>query len=264
MNIIPVVFLGVSGLAVGSFVNLAVDRLPAGQSLAKPRSHCPVCQEPVSSLDLVPVFNYLWLRGHCRYCRAPIPPRSPVIELIGGLLFAYVGYRWGYTLDAALAAFAVIVLMLTFFIDLERQIILDKVTFPALAIVLVAAPFGPAGEGASLLWSYVQALAGVGVGFGALLAIYLVSWRLNGQPGIGEGDVKFGALMGAILGWRLAIVALPVGFILGGVFAFGLILFWGKGRRDVMPYGTFLNIGTLITYFFGIPIRDWYLRLLGV
>jgi len=264
VNTIPAVFFGVSGLAVGSFVNLAVDRLPAGQSLVRPRSHCPVCQEPVSSLDLVPVLNYLWLRGRCRYCRAPIPSRSPVIELIGGLLFAYVGYRWGYTLDAALAAFAVTVLMLTFFIDLERQLILDKVTLPALAIVLAAAPYGPASLGTSAAWGYVQALAGIGVGFGALLAIYLVSWRLLGQPGMGEGDVKFGALMGAMLGWRLTLVALPVAFIMGGVFAVGLILFRGKGRRDVMPYGTFLSLGTLITYFFGIPIRDWYLRLLGV
>lgn len=263
MNTIPAIFLGLGGLFVGSFVNLAVDRLPTGQSLARPRSHCPICKEPISSLDLVPVLNYLWLRGRCRYCRAPIPARSPVIELFVGLVFAGIGYQHGYTAPAFVAAFAVAVLVLTFFIDLERLLILDKVTFPAAAIVLAAAPYSPAGDGAGVGWAYVQSLAGIGVGFGALLAIYLASWRLIGQPGIGEGDVKFGVLLGALVGWRLALVALPVAFILGGLFAIGLIVFRGKGRRDVMPYGTFLSLGTGITLFFGPAVRDWYLGFFG-
>jgi leader peptidase (prepilin peptidase)/N-methyltransferase len=256
-NLLTVIYWAVAGAAIGSFVNLAVDRLPRGQSILKPRSHCPKCGNPVALYDLVPVLNWLWLRGRCRYCRNPIPVRSPLVELLGAALMALVGWQFGTAPQAFVAAFVVTVCMVTVFIDLERHLILDVITAPALVIVLAVAPWTPGGEGATWWWAYVQALAGIGVGLGALLVIYVLS-----RGGFGEGDVKFGAFMGAALAWKMVAVALPVAFFAGGAVGLVLLALRLRGRKSLIPFGPFLAGAMVITLFAGDVLREWYFNLL--
>ncbi|MFQ5861183.1 MAG: prepilin peptidase [Dehalococcoidia bacterium] len=259
-----VVLLGLVGLAVGSFLNVVIDRLPHDQSLLHPPSHCPHCQHPLSVLDLVPVLSYLWLRGRCRYCGTPIPWRLPLVEALTGLLFAYTGSVWGASLLTLVSLLYLSTLVVIFFTDLEEGLILNKVVYPATALALVLAPWGPAGEGFGL-WQELgrwqglaQALAGSALGFLLMLVIYLAA-----RGGLGFGDVKLGGLLGMALGLSRVSVALPVSFISGGLVAGALLLLRIKGRREAIPFGPFLVGGAIVTLFWGPEIYEWYRGLFG-
>ncbi|MBI2936276.1 MAG: prepilin peptidase, partial [Chloroflexi bacterium] len=253
MTPLVAVFLGLAGLAVGSFLNLCADRLPLGQSILGPRSHCPSCQRPIAALDLVPVLNYLWLRGRCRYCKARIPRRLPIVELATGGLFAYIGLRYGLTPQAATAALFVSILIVVFVIDLEQGLILNRLVYPSALVAFGLAPVGLDGSSQGLGWAYLDVLAGGGLAFVVLLVIYLAS-----RGGLGPGDVKLGALLGLMLGLRSTMVALPIAFIAGGLVALALLALKRRGLRGTMPFGPFLSGATILVLFAGTPIREWY------
>ena len=248
-----IILIGLLGLAVGSFFNVCIDRLPRSLSIVALPSHCERCQHRLTPLDLVPVLSYLWLRGRCRYCKAPIPRRILLVEAVTGLLFAYVAFRYEVTLETVVVLGFVGILIVVFFIDLEHSLILNRVMYPAVAAALLVAPVGPLGQGQDAPHAYLDAILGVTIGGGVLYVIFLAA-----RGGFGGGDVKLGGFVGAILGIPQIVVALPLSFIAGGLFALSLLVLKVRGRTDAIPFGPFLVGSALVSLFWGQAIFDWY------
>ena len=268
MEGIWIVLFALLGMAVGSFLNVCIDRLPGNESLFSPASHCASCHQRLAVKDLVPVFSYLWLRGRCRYCQASLPRRLLWVELGTGALFAFL--YWHYGLTAALAVVAVycclfIVLM---GIDLEHGIIPNKIVYPGIIITLIISICLPPSEvvypdGAVVLLlrnlpqlGIVQAAIGGGIGCLLFLLIVVIS-----RGGMGWGDVKMAALIGIVTGY-LVFIALLLAVILGGVVAAFLLSLKIKKRKERIPFAPFLSLATIATLLFGGNIINWYLGLL--
>ncbi|MCZ6614606.1 MAG: prepilin peptidase [Chloroflexi bacterium] len=253
-----IILIGLLGLAVGSFLNVCIDRLPKGLSIVALPSHCERCQHRLKPLDLVPVLSYLWLRGRCRYCKVAIPWRIPLGEAVTGLLFAYVAFRYEVTLETVVVLGFVGVLIVVFFIDLEHSLILDRVMYPAVAAALLVVPVGPLGQGQDALHAYIDAFLGIAIGGGTLAMIYFGALRMLGQDAFGWGDVKLGVFLGAILGVTQTLVALPLSFISGGLLGLTLLILKVRGRKDAIPFGPFLAVAGLVSLFWGQTIFNWY------
>ena len=213
-----VLYMALTGLAVGSFLNLAIDRLPLNRSIVSPPSYCEHCQRRIPPLDLVPLFSYLWLRGRCRFCRSSIPWRAPVVESGTGILFGLAAYLTGPTLITLVTLVFISVFIVIIFIDLEHQLILNKVVLPGAVVAFLIFPFGPAGEGMGLGEALARSIGGGSLGFIAILVIYLLS-----RGGMGERDVKLAALVGLTNGFPQIVITLLLSFISGGVVAILLL-----------------------------------------
>ena len=251
-----IVPMGIVGLAVGSFLNVCIDRLPTGRSIVAVSSHCESCGHSLAPVDLIPVLSFLWLRGRCLSCRGRIPWRLPLVEMATGALFAFVSFRHGPTAEALVLLAFLSVLVVVFMVDLQRSLILNKVIYPSAAVALLAVPWGPIGQGATIQAAYLEALKGFLLGGGVLLVVYLLA-----RGGFGAGDVKLGALLGLIMGFIPLFVALQLSFIVGGVVAFALLILRLRRRRDVIPFGPFLAGAGMLSLFWGQTIFDWYQRL---
>ena len=236
------------GLAIGSFLNLCIDRLPQRASIISPPSHCASCGHPLSALDLIPVLSYLLLRGRCRYCGASIPWRLPLVEMATGLLFAFLWHRYGPSSQWILATIYTCILIIVFFTDLEHRLVLNQVIYPAIALALLAAPFTPSHSARALL------LGGL-IGFALLFLIALIR-----PAGMGMGDVKLAAFIGLIVGFPSILIALFLSFVAGGLVAGWLLLSGVKGRKDPVPFAPFLVAGGMVAMLYGEEIMDWYLR----
>jgi leader peptidase (prepilin peptidase)/N-methyltransferase len=262
VTVLLAVIFTLLGLAVGSFLNVCIDRLPARRSLAYPPSRCDSCQHPLSPLDNVPLLSYLWLRGRCRYCGARIPRRVPLVEALTGVLFFLAFWRFGLTASFAFTAFWCCVFLVIAFIDWEHKLILNRVTYPAVMaalLVLAAASLFPgAGLLANLeLTPWPPILSGIiagAIGLVFFLIVFIVNPR-----GMGMGDVKLAGLIGLAVGFPLGLVALFIGIFIGGLAAVALLVLRMKGRKDVVPYGTFLAVGPIVTLLWGTSILHWYL-----
>ena len=264
MEIVLTVVFTLLGVAVGSFLNVCIDRLPTGRSLVYPPSQCDACQHRLSPPDLIPVFSYLWLRGRCRYCGARIPRRILWVELGSGVLFFLAFWRFGLSAEFAITAFWCCVFLVIMFIDWEHKLILNKVTYPAAVvalIILAVDSFLPRrGLLTNLIFlpepSILSGVIGGAIGFVFFLIVLLINPR-----GMGMGDVKLACLIGLVTGFPLAIVALLIGIFIGGLVAVVLLSLRIKGRKDVIPYGTFLAIGPIVTLLWGGDILNRYLGL---
>ena len=244
-----VLLLGLVGLVVGSFLNVVIDRLPRGESLVFPSSRCEACGRGLSTRDLLPVLSYVMLRGKCRSCGVPISWRLPMVELLTGGLFAFLGWKLGPGLALFSSLVYVAIFVPIFFIDLREGIIPDVIVFPGMALALGLALL----EGRA-----IPALVGGGVGFVLLLAIYLLA-----RGGMGLGDVKLAGLLGLINGWPLLLVALLLAFVSGGLLASVFLALRLKGRKAPLPFGPFLVGGSFVALLWGQGLLDLYLRLLG-
>ena len=267
MEILLTIIFTLLGVAIGSFLNVGIDRLPAGRSLVYPPSQCDACQHRLSPKDLIPVFSYLWLRGHCRYCGARIPRRVPLVEILSGIFF-FLAFWW-FVLNpesADYAAFGITafwgcVFLVIMFIDWEHKLILNKVTYPAAVaalIILAVDSFLPEPvllRNLILLPepSILSGVIGGGLGFAFFFIVFLINPR-----GMGAGDVKLAGLIGLVTGFPLVIVALFIGIFTGGIAAVMLLLLRMKGRKDILPYGTFLALGPMVTLLWGKEILSWY------
>jgi leader peptidase (prepilin peptidase)/N-methyltransferase len=296
MTIALIIIFGLLGLAIGSFLNVCIDRLPARKSLAFPPSHCDACGHPLSIRDLFPVVSYLWLRGRCRYCGAHIPIRVPLVEIGTGVLLAILFWKHGLTLEFPVTAFYSLVLLVLAVIDLEHKLILNVITYPVSAVALIVGYYGPTWQlimfGAyacvllvlglikpndSLAISFIvycgiaiavvmnvfmqgngdfNVFVGGAIGFVILLIPALVS-----RSGMGWGDVKMAGMIGLMTGFPRVLVAILGGIILGGLTATALIIMRKKGRKDMIPFGPFLSLATLVTFLYGNQIISWYLNL---
>jgi leader peptidase (prepilin peptidase)/N-methyltransferase len=238
----------VPGLAVGSFLNVVTSRLPAGRSIVRPRSACPSCEAPIAARDNIPVLSYVLLRGRCRSCGAPISWKYPVVELLTASLIAACALVYGFTFEAAIAAFFCTVLVAVSVTDIERFVIPNRIVVPAAAVVLVAQTINePSPE-----WFVA--------GFGAALFLFIAA--LVYPAGMGMGDVKLALLLGFMLG-RTVPVALMVGTIAALVPSIVLIARHGSAARKMrIPFGPFLAFGGIVALFFGDAIVDAYLGML--
>jgi len=259
------------GLFTGSFLNVCIDRLPRGQSIVSPPSHCAACNHKLGIPDLVPLFSYLWLRGRCRYCQARIPLRLPIVEGITGLLFAFLYWNFGLGLELGIFLIYACLLIIIFVIDLEHYLVLDKVVYPAMVLALAFSFFWPGIKevsvlGGSAISQAVSSLAGEAVAqatislAGGLLGLVVMSIPIIiYPPGMGWGDVKLAALVGLMTGYPLVIVALLVSWISGGLIAAILLTLKIKGRKDPIPSATFLAASAMVTLLWGQAIWRWYL-----
>ena len=257
MEVVLIVVFALLGTAIGSFLNVCIDRLPIGKSLLYPPSHCDACQHPLSPIDLIPVFSYLWLRRRCRYCQSPIPRRLFWVEVGSGFLFAFVYWHYGLSVEFAVTAFYGSLFIVLGVIDLKHKLILNKIVYPAAVVSLIISIFLPQSEIFFLPWpASFNGIIGGAIGF-VFLLIPLLAYR----EGMGWGDVKMAALIGLITGFPLVLVALLMGVILGGLVAGILLLLKIKKRKEAIPFGPFLSLATIATLLWGSDILNWYLGL---
>lgn len=248
---IALIFCILFGLCVGSFLNVVIARLPAGRSIAHPGSACPQCATPIRWYDNLPVLSYFMLNGRCRACRATISWRYPFVELTCGALFAvaYLRFSSGIQLVGALVLLSALVAITG--IDADHQIIPDALSIPGIALGLLVS-LVPGGIG----WK--DSVLGVVLGGGVFIVIIVSSALVLGQPGMGVGDVKLGAMLGAFLGWKLVLLSILLSVLIGGPLAATLLATGRKGRKDPLPFGPFLAVGGAISLFWGDAVLAWY------
>jgi leader peptidase (prepilin peptidase)/N-methyltransferase len=257
MNIQIAVYFTVVGLAIGSFLNVCIDRLPSGKSLVTPPSHCDACGRRLGLLDLIPVMSYLILRGRCRYCHARITFRVFLVEFLCGACFLLAFWRYGLTAQFGVAAFWCCIFLVIIFIDWEHQLILNKITYPMAVIAIIILAIHTYVPGANLLPPQSTLINGL-VSGAVLLAFFMLIILI--RPGaMGMGDAKLVALIGLVSGFPLVVFSMVIGVVIGGIVAVILLSTKKKGRKDVIPYGTFLGIGPIIALIFATNILSWYL-----
>lgn len=238
------------GLVVGSFLNVVIHRVPRKESVVWPASHCPCCGEGIRVRDNVPVMSYLALRGRCRDCGVQISARYPAVELATGLLFGAAAYRFGPEPELAHALVFVCALVALAGTDLEHQLLPNAIVLPALALGLILSiVVDPEGW-----WTYPVAALAVG---GSLLALALVY-----PGGMGMGDVKMGAMLGAFLGGYAALAVFAGA--LAGALTWGALTLTGRaGRGTRLPFGAFMALGGLAAVFWAESVWGGYVRLIG-
>jgi leader peptidase (prepilin peptidase) / N-methyltransferase len=236
----------VFGLALGSFLNVVIARLPERRSLWAPRSACPGCGALIVWYDNIPVVSFALLRGRCRACAAPIPWRYPIVEAVTAALFALAWLEFGPTLEFVVAAALLAALVAITAIDLRHQIIPDAITLPGILAGITA-------NVATRHLSWADVALGIVVGGGVFFVIIVAS-----RGGMGAGDMKLGAMLGAFLGWKIALFALMVAVVVGGVSAVALMALGARNRKDAIPFGPFLALGGAAALFWGEGVVQWY------
>jgi leader peptidase (prepilin peptidase)/N-methyltransferase len=244
------VLVGILGLCVGSFLNVCIYRLPRGESLVSPPSRCPSCERPLRWFDNVPVVSWVVLRGRCGQCGAPISAQYPVIELVTAVVWVTIAMLTpgGWLLASRLVLGSALIAL--FMIDLEHQLLPNAITLPGIVIGFafswLAAP-GP-----------VDSLIGIVVGGGVLYAIAAGYRLVRKEEGMGMGDVKMLAMVGAFLGWRAVLLTLVLSSFAGAVIGVAIIA-WHRGDlRYALPFGTFLAIAALLAMLVGEQMLAWY------
>jgi leader peptidase (prepilin peptidase)/N-methyltransferase len=237
------------GLAVGSFLNVCIHRLPLRESLAWPASRCPHCRASLSPYDNIPVLSYLLLGGRCRTCGAPISMQYPLVEIVTAIVFlsAYLLFDPPLLYQRIFFACAMIVL---FVIDLEHRILPDVITLPGIVIGFVCSVFMPPG--------WVDSLIGLVLGGGSLWLMGELYFRLRHEEGMGFGDVKMLAMIGAFLGWKLMLLTLVLSSFVGSLIGLGMIALKRGDMKYALPFGTFLAIGAIVSSVVGDRIVNWY------
>ena len=290
------------GLAFGSFLNVCIYRLPLGLSVVTPRSACPKCKQGIALYDNLPILSWLILRGRCRHCKAGISPRYLVIELLTGALFLACYWYFGWTLSLLKYCTFSFLLLGLIFTDAETKLLPDKLTLTGLALGLIFSLTVPvndlaaqflsgsvnlpiSGDVSDRLWSLLDSLLGAGLGASFIYGAAIMYLRWRGTEGMGLGDVKLMAMVGAFLGMKLTVLTIFAGSLAGSFFGLGTVLIvWIKRthrfmkrlasvqaarrrgwqsaqvvyRNYQMPFGVFLGSMALLACFFGDRLLDWY------
>jgi len=270
------VVAGIVGLCVGSFLNVVIHRLPkmldrgwraqcaelAGEAppelppynLIRPRSQCPACGHPISVVENIPVFSFIALRGRCSACKAPISPRYVLVELLTGALTVAAALRFQALLTVLAACVLLWTLVALTFIDFETQLLPDDITLPLLWAGLIANAAGVM-PGVTLRSAVIGAVAGY-------LFLWTVYWAfklIRGKEGMGYGDFKLLAALGAWLGWQMLPLIVLMSSLVGAAIGISLVVFKGRDHRVPLAFGPFLAIAGAIALFFGRPLMALYL-----
>ena len=241
---------GILGLCIGSFLNVVIYRLPLKQSIVSPPSRCRNCDYLLQWYDNIPILSWLWLRGKCRKCGTGVSIQYPIVELITGALFVLV--IWLTPIGPLLFSRLILVgiLIALFGIDLEHQILPNVITLPGIVIGFLFSLVAPPGWRDAL----IGILLGGGILYGIAWGYYL--WRR--EEGMGMGDVKMLAMIGAFLGWKAVIVTLILSSFSGAIVGLGMMAVQKGDMKYALPFGTFLAIGAVIAMFAGEPLVAWY------
>jgi len=253
-----VLLFAILGLAIGSFLNVCMDRLPRGESILRPPSCCEHCRHPLRPGDLIPLYSYLRLRGRCRYCGAAISRRSLWVELATGVIFAFLAWRYGLSPELGITAFYACVFIIVFVVDLEHGLILNAVVYPAIVVSLLLALLPPAWFEPWLAFWTVPSIANAAIAGGGAFAFFLLLAVVS-RGGMGWGDVKLAGLIGVATGIPLVFVSLVIGALAGGVVAIVLLAARRKKRRETIPFGPFLAAGAMLTMLWGNEILALYI-----
>jgi leader peptidase (prepilin peptidase)/N-methyltransferase len=243
------------GMCIGSFLNVCIYRLPAGKSIVRPASACPACGTAIRWYDNIPLISYLILRGRCRGCSTRISVRYPIIELLCGLFAMACGMQFGFGLPALIYFILIAMLLVITFIDIDHRIIPDSISLPGIPLGFLFSFFLP-----QLKWS--DSLIGIVAGGGSLLAVAWGYQLMTGKDGMGGGDIKLLAMIGAFLGWKGVLFTILASSLIGTVVGISLMLVSGKGLKMAVPFGPFLAIGAVIYLFWGPWLVEWYFHLL--
>ena len=273
----PAIFIALSsilGLLIGSFLNVAIYRMPKMMerewhknclelqgkeapaqtklSLAKPRSACPKCQHQITALENIPIISYLLLGGKCKSCKTKISMRYPLVELLTGALLGFIAYQFGYTYITLFAWLFTLALITLTFIDFDTQLLPDDITLPLLWLGLL---FNLNSGFTDLQSAVVGAIAG----YLTLWSIYWLFKLVTGKEGMGYGDFKLLAVIGAWFGWQLLPAVILLSSVLGSVTGIALILMKGKSGNTAIPFGPFLALGGISALLFEQQLASFYL-----
>lgn len=239
------------GAVVGSFLNVCIYRIPLGASIVSPPSSCPVCGGRIPFYHNIPVVSYMVLGGRCRECRTPIPLRYPIVETLTGLLTVLLFKFFWPAPQFFVYFFFVSALVVITFIDLDHKIIPDVISLPGIVLGFVLSFFLPAP-------GFLNSLTGIISGGGILLTIALGYYFLTGSEGMGGGDIKLLAMIGAFLGWKGVLVTLMMGSFLGAFSGIVSMLAFGRSSKHMLPFGPFLAFGAIVHLFLGEALIGWY------
>ena len=235
------------GAVIGSFSNVCIYRIPLHLSIVYPGSYCPACKTPLAVLDNFPVLSYIFLGGKCRYCQNRISWRYPTVELLTAIFYLTLFIRFDFSLFIIYALLVTVLIIITF-IDFDYQIIPNVITLPGIPIGLVLAYF-------FLPHTLMSALVGLLGGSGLLLLMALIY-----PGGMGGGDIKMIAMLGAFLGWKKVFLTIFLGSLIGSIIGIGLIVIKKQSRKTKIPFGPYLAAGAVLSIFFGNIIIDYYLN----
>jgi leader peptidase (prepilin peptidase) / N-methyltransferase len=250
----PILSLGAAlvGLSLGSFLNVAILRLPKDQSLVSPPSACPHCHHPIAWYDNIPVLSWLLLRGRCRHCREPISAQYPVIEAAVGVIWVGALVRYGPSIQALTGAFFGTILLGIAITDARHYLIPDEYTLGGLVLALGLSLTGG-------VTGFLHAVLGAAVGFALLFVVARIGQWAFKEEAMGGGDIKMMAMVGAFLGgWQGVLLTVFLGALLGSIIFVPLTL----KKKRLVPFGVFLAVGAAVTFVFGDAIITWYLHFL--
>lgn len=259
---LPIIYtlLIIFGLCIGSFLNVCIYRMPRDKSIVSPRSFCPKCRTPIKWYYNIPVFGYLLLRGRCRNCKRPISPRYPLVELLSAFFSWFVFYKFqSFTPYFIYYLLLISPLLIITFIDIEHRLIPDMITLPGIIagglsqFILMHGTWKAIGINVAL---------GILIGGGFLAIVGFGYEWLKKQEGLGGGDVKLAAMLGAFFGWKGIIFILLLSSILGSLIGIIMMVVFKRGLKYAVPYGPFLAAGAIVYLFWGERILNWYLGLL--
>jgi leader peptidase (prepilin peptidase)/N-methyltransferase len=252
-DLATVALFAVLGLVVGSFLNVCIYRLPRRESVNWPGSHCTTCNRSLSWYENIPVASWLVLRGHCRTCGNHIGIIYPIVEVVTAALFVGGFLIYGWTPLLAVRLLFACAMIVLFVIDLQHRILPNVITIPGIVAGLVFSAMLPPGWLASVI--------GAVAGGGALFLIAEAYYRVRGIEGLGMGDVKMLAMIGAFLGWQLTLVTLMLASLSGSIIGIALMASGRRGMQAALPFGTFLAVGALVAAVYGDALVGWYVGL---
>ncbi len=243
------------GLFIGSFFNVCIYRIPTEQSIVFPPSHCTSCGHRLKVLDLIPVISYMFLKGKCRYCGSRISVQYPLIEFLTGALYLVLYLHFGLTWQLLIGIVLVSLLLIITVIDIKHMIIPDELVVFGLvsAVIFQLTGISPIG--------FISAIFGTLLGGGVFLLIALFSMLILKKEGMGGGDIKLMAMIGALTGWKATLLTIVLSVYLGGLLGGALLLLKAKRRGDYIPYGPFIAMATVISLLWGENIISWWLGL---
>ncbi len=245
----------VFGMCIGSFLNVCIYRMPISESLVFPRSKCPKCGNLIRFYDNIPVFSYLFLKGRCRHCSTSIPIRYAMVEIITGLSAFSVYKKFGLTFPAVIYFIFIAALIVIIYIDIDHKIIPNRITLPGIPICFLFSFVLPE-------MSPIDSLIGILAGGGSLFLVDWVYKAVTKKHGMGGGDIKLLAMIGAIIGWKGVLFTIYMSSIVGTLAGLMVIVYRKKNLKFAIPFGPFLSIGAITYLFFGDAITRWYFHIM--